>query len=186
MKDMTRRKPVQRQIAEGDPRKKGMRKLRQELNRQPRTVSGLPECPQHLQGRARAAWDFLKEQLETMDLDARPDALALEGCCTSYAIAADAEEILTKEGLQVESPIFHRGVRIGTERSNNPALRIRNQAWARFLQFADRLGLSPQARQSLAVDRPRGASDAEIERLLSGPMLSDPEKQEILRSYKKN
>jgi P27 family predicted phage terminase small subunit len=88
-----------------------------------------------------------------MELDSRPDALALEGCCTSYAIAADAEEIVMKEGLQGKSPIFHRGQQIGVERKNNPALRIRNQAWARFLQFADRLGLSPQARQSPGAAR---------------------------------
>jgi P27 family predicted phage terminase small subunit len=154
---MSRRKPIKRQIAEGDPRRKGMRKLQQELKRQPKTVSGLPDCPEHLQGRARATWAFLKEELETMDLDARPDVLVLEGACTSYALAAEAEEILIRQGLQLESPIFHRGEQIGMERKNNPALRIRNQAWARFLQFADRLGLSPQARQSLAVEKPRGA-----------------------------
>ena len=96
-----------------------------------------------------------------------------------------AEELLTKEGLQVEAPVYHRGVQIDVERKNHPALRIRNQAWARFLQFADRLGLSPQARQGLAVDRPNSDADAEIERLLSGPVLTDAEKEKILRSYAK-
>jgi P27 family predicted phage terminase small subunit len=119
-----------------------------------------------------------------MDLDARPDVLVLEGACTSYALAAEAEEILIRQGLQLESPIFHRGEQIGMERKNNPALRIRNQAWARFLQFADRLGLSPQARQSLAVEKPRGA-EAEIEQLLNGPMLTDEQKRQILLSYEK-
>jgi P27 family predicted phage terminase small subunit len=120
-----------------------------------------------------------------MELDCMPDALTLEGCCTSYAIAAEAEEILTKEGLQIEVPLHHRGVQIGTECRNHPALRTRNMAWGRFLQFADRLGLSPQARQGLAIDRPRGGADAEMERLLSGPMLTDAEKQEILRRHEK-
>ena len=181
---MTRRKPVRRQIAEGDPRRKGVQKLRQALNAQPRTASGLGACPEHLQGRARATWDFLREQLEVMELDAKADALVLEGACTSYALAAESEEILVKQGLQIEAPIFHRGVQIGTEWKNNPALRIRNQAWARFLAFADRLGLSPHSRQGLAIDRPRGGAD-EIEKLLSGPALTDAEKQEILRSYEK-
>jgi P27 family predicted phage terminase small subunit len=181
---VSRRKPITRQIAEGDPRKKGLQKLRQALNAQPKTISGLPACPEHLQGRARATWNFLKEQLEMMDLDAKADALTLEGACTSYALAAESEEILVKQGLKIEAPIFHRGVQIGTEWKNNPALRIRNQAWARFLQFADRLGLSPQARQSLAIDRPR-AADADIERLIHGPALTDEERQAIMAGPEK-
>jgi P27 family predicted phage terminase small subunit len=116
-----------------------------------------------------------------MDLDSQPDTLTLEGACSSYAIAADAEEILAKEGLQIESPVFHRGQRIGTERRNHPALRIRNQAWARFLQFADRFGLSPQARQSLAVVGRAAPSEQEIHKLLAGPRLTDREKREIER-----
>jgi len=91
---------------------------------------------------------------------------------------------LAAQGLQIESPIFHRGQQIGIERTNNPVLRIRNQAWARFLQFADRLGLSPQARQSLAIDRPDGTG-GEIEKLLSGPPLTDAERAEIMRSHEK-
>jgi P27 family predicted phage terminase small subunit len=103
-----------------------------------------------------------------MDLDWRPDALALEGACTSYAMAADADAILAKEGLQVEQPIFHRGVKIDTEIRNHPALRIRNQAWARFLQFADRLGLSSQARQQLTINKPDNGA-RELAALLSKP-----------------
>ena len=149
-------------------RKRGVRKLQERLESEPKAAHGLPHCPRHLKGRARATWAFLKEELEAMDLDCRPDALALEGACTSYAIAADAEAILAKEGLQVEQPIFHRGVKIGTEIRNNPALRIRNQAWARFLQFADRFGLSPQARQQLAIERPDDGA-AELAEILSRP-----------------
>jgi hypothetical protein len=40
---MSRRKPIKQQIAEGDPRRKGMRKLQQALQRQPKTISALPD-----------------------------------------------------------------------------------------------------------------------------------------------
>ena len=175
---MTRRKSLKRQINEGDPRKRGIHKLQEELQSEPMAAHGLPQCPRHLKGRARATWYFLREELEVMNLDCRPDALALEGACTSYALAAAAEEIIAKTGLQIEEPIFHRGQKIGVERKNNPVLRTRNQAWARFLQFADRFGLSPQARQSLAIDKPADA-DKELHALLSRPRLTDDNKAKI-------
>jgi len=181
---MTRRKSVKRQIAEGDPRKRGSQKLQEALRREPRAEQGLPDCPEHLQGRARTTWAFLKLELEKMSLDCRPDALALEGACCAYALAAEAEEIIARTGLQIEEPVFHRGQQIGVERKNNPVLRTRNQAWARFLQFADRFGLSPQARQSLAIDR-RDDEDAALEAILSGPRLTDEEKAEIQNQGRK-
>ena len=183
---MSRRKAIKTQIAEGDPRKKGKRKLQNELNRLPKTMSGIPDCPTHLKGRrAREVWRFLREQLETMDIDARPDVLTLEGLVTSYILATDADRLIARQGIAIEEPVYHRGVQVGTICKNHPALRTRNMAWGRFLAFADRFGLSPEARQWLAVDRPDLSSDAEMERLLSGPTLTDEEKAEITRSYEK-
>jgi P27 family predicted phage terminase small subunit len=165
---MSRRKPIRQQINEGDPQKRGVRTLRECLQSEPKAAHGLPACPKHLKGRARAAWAILKEELEAMNLDCRPDSLALEGACSSYAIAADAEEILAREGLQREVPVFHRGQQIGTETRNHPALRIRNAAWGKFLAFATQFGLTPQARQSLAVERPDDGA-AELAEILSRP-----------------
>jgi len=76
---MSRRKPAKTQIREGDPRRRGSRKLQQALDSQPKAASGLPKCPPHLKGRARATWMFLREQLELMDLDCAPDCLIVEG-----------------------------------------------------------------------------------------------------------
>ena len=54
--------------------------------------------PEHLQGRAREAWKFWSEELESMDLDRRPDAHMLEGCCVAYDAAVDAYETILKQG----------------------------------------------------------------------------------------
>ena len=59
---MRGRKPktVERQIAEGDPRKHGVGKLQERLKAKVKARSGLPRCPTHLRGRARACWNMWK------------------------------------------------------------------------------------------------------------------------------
>jgi P27 family predicted phage terminase small subunit len=161
-------KPLSLQIAEGDPRKRGKRKLLEAQECQPKAAKGLPDCPKHLKGRARTAWAFLKEQLETMDLDRRPDTLALEGGCLAYQAAIEAEEQLAKEGCVVTEPVTRGGVVVGTIRRTHPATRVRNAAWARFTQFCDRFGLSPQAREHLSVE-PAADSSQELMQILSEP-----------------
>src|SRR5574337_2001247 len=93
-------KPITQHIAEGDPSKLGVNKLDERLAKQPKAARGLPICPRHLSGRARAAWNFWKAELEGMKLDCRPDAMMLEGACVNYARAVQADIILT-HGCQV-------------------------------------------------------------------------------------
>jgi P27 family predicted phage terminase small subunit len=161
-------KALTRQIAEGDPRKIGKRKLAEAQENQPKAAKGLPNCPRHLRGRARSAWNFLREQLESMDLDRRPDTLALEGGCLAYQAAIAAEETLAREGCVVAEPVTRGGLVVGMIRRTHPATRVRNAAWARFTQFCDRFGLSPQAREHLSVE-PAADSSQELMQILSEP-----------------
>ena len=50
---MSRLKPVQRRIAEGDPRRRGKRKLQQALDSQPKAASCHPRCPAFEDPRSR-------------------------------------------------------------------------------------------------------------------------------------
>ena len=113
----------------------------------------------HLTGKAAIAWSFLREQLEAMNLDHMPDALALEFGCLAYAAALAAEEQLAREGSVIV---------VDGNPKTHPATRVRNQAWARFIQFTDRFGLSPRARESLSIDT-AGDSQEELMALLSAP-----------------
>jgi hypothetical protein len=67
-------KPIDQQIAEGDPRRHGINKLKERLAAEPKATRGLPQCPRHLRGRSRAAWSFWSAELEAMNIDRRPDA----------------------------------------------------------------------------------------------------------------
>src|SRR6266567_3976709 len=80
-------KPLQVQIAEGDPRRKGVRKLLEASQSVVKAPSGLPPCPEYLRGAARHAWDFWKNALESMSIDRMPDALTLEVACQAYEAA---------------------------------------------------------------------------------------------------
>jgi len=92
-------KPTARKIAEGDARKIGKRKLEAKQQAEPTAFPGLPKCPRHLRGRARAAWNFWVPELEIMSLDKRPDAMMLEGACVNYARAVQADLLIEREGL---------------------------------------------------------------------------------------
>ena len=173
---MSRKKPINRQIAEGDPRKRGVRKLIELQERIPKATRGLPDCPRHLRGRARTAWNFLREQLEAMDLDHRPDALALEGGCLAYQAAIHAEETLAREGCVVTEPVTRGGAVVGQIRRTHPATRVRNAAWARFTQFCDRFGLSPQAREHLSVEKSADPGQ-ELMQILSEPRVRKATKE---------
>ena len=69
MKPGQKPKPTKAQIAAGDPRKKGVHKLEEQLAAEPKASRGLPPCPEYLVGRARDAWTFWSHELELMDLD---------------------------------------------------------------------------------------------------------------------
>jgi P27 family predicted phage terminase small subunit len=161
------------------PRKVGKRKLLEAQERQPKAARGLPNCPRHLRGRARSAWNFLREQLESMDLDHRPDALALEGGCLAYQAAIAAEETLAREGCVVTEPVTRGGLVVGTIQRTHPATRVRNAAWARFTQFCDRFGLSPQAREHLSVEPAADHPGQELMQILSEPRVRKPAKRAI-------
>lgn len=155
-------KPAARQIAEGDPRKRGKHKLIDRLNAEPRASHGLPDCPRHLKGRARAAWQFWAEELAVMDLDRRPDAMMLEGACVNYARAVEADEIIARDGLTVEESIIDEdsGERIVLKVKKHPAVEISNVAWRAARAFCSEFGLSPTSRTRLSVDKKNvGAED---------------------------
>lgn len=172
-------KPTQRQIAEGDPRKRGVNKLDQKLAAEPKAARGLPACPRHLRGRARAAWNLWKEELEGMGQDFRPDAMMLEGACVNYARAVQADLILS-HGCQVEEPILDRnsGKIIGQKVKNHPVVAVSNACWRNVRAFCSEFGLSPVSRTRLAIEK-TDSSDLELMELLfrSRQLKSVPELQ---------
>jgi P27 family predicted phage terminase small subunit len=168
---MRGRKPksAAEQMAAGDPRKRGARKLAERADSEPKATKGLPPCPKHLRGRARAAWNFWAEELFAMGIDRRPDAMMLEGACVNYARAVQADLILEKEGPVVtESIIDKQGEVIPLKVKAHPAVSVSRGAWMLMGRFCTEFGLSPVSASRISVDR-KNADEDELLRLLSAP-----------------
>jgi P27 family predicted phage terminase small subunit len=169
---MTRKpKSLRIQIAEGDPRKHGVRKLQELAQREPQPERGLPSCPDHLQGIARDAWHFWSEQLAEMKIDNRPDAMMLEGACVNYARAVRADALVNAAGETIEEPILNKeGVVVGTKVKKNPAVEVANAAWRHVRGFCSDFGFSPAARTRISLEKP-DTSEQDFLKLLSEPRL---------------
>jgi P27 family predicted phage terminase small subunit len=163
-------KPVQSQIAAGDPRKKGVHRLEQQLAAEPKATRGLPPCPRHLKGRARAAWIFWSKELVAMDIDRRPDAHMLEGAAINYEAAIASYETVQTQGRLIAKkkldPKTNSMVIVDVK--PHPAVRQGNQAWALMKSFCSEFGLSPVSRLRLAIEMEDSDEDDLME-LLSRP-----------------
>jgi P27 family predicted phage terminase small subunit len=163
-------KPTARQIAEGDPRKKGKRKLEEKLAAEPNTTRGLPACPRHLKGRARAAWTFWVAELADMGLDRRPDAMMLEGACVNYSRAVQADLIVERDGPMVEESMIDEksGERIVLKIKYHPAITVSNAAWRQVRAFCSEFGLSPVSRTRLTIEKKDDGLE-DLAKILSQP-----------------
>lgn len=162
-------KPTATQIAAGDPSKLGKRKLQEKLESEPAATCGLPACPSHLKGRARNVWEFWAEELAVMNLDRKPDAQMLEGACSAYARAVQADLEVERVGITVtESIVDKDGEVIPLKVKKNPAVDVSNAAWRQVRAFCSEFGFSPVSRTRLAVEK-RDESAADLMAILSQP-----------------
>lgn len=167
--------PTAQQIAKGDPRKRGVHKLDEQLAAEPRATKGLPACPRHLSDRARNAWKFWAQELEAMDLDRRPDAMMLEGACVNFDRAVEADLLIQMEGLVIVQEIVtsKKGEVICIKKKKHPAVDISSKAWGLVRAFCSEFGLSPVSRTRLAIGKENNSED-DLVKLLSQPRAEGP------------
>jgi len=67
-------KPLALRVSEGDTRKKGTLKVKQELASQPKSAKGLPHAPKSLTSRERVEYKGIKIAMEELDIDERADS----------------------------------------------------------------------------------------------------------------
>lgn len=163
------------QIREGDPSKRGKHVLQARLNATVKASGGIPNPPAHLKGIARETWDFWKPELEAMDIDARPDALAFEAACIAYATSVAAHKKVEELGLVIEIPVHKQGTKqvVGTRYRRNPYVLIRERAYLLLLRFCSEFGFTPVARQRMSVEKPNQSAQ-ELDALLSKPRAPRP------------
>lgn len=148
-------KPIAKVEQDGDTRKIGARKLREKIAAEPPATRGLPDCPRHLRGRARAAWTFWRAELMDMGLDRRPDAQMLEGACVNYARAVEADEIVARDGIMQNISTIDKesGEAVLIKSQYHPAITVSNAAWRQVRSFCSEFGLSPVSRTRLVIEK---------------------------------
>ena len=159
--------PTQQQINQGDPRRKGKKKLAEKLASEPKHETGLPSCPPHLRGKARDAWRIWSQQLEIAGMDKRPDQQALEGAAVAYGRAVAADILVENQGLilshKVRDPVTKE---LHEKFYANPAAAISHREWMRVKSFIAEFGFSPGSRTRIHVEKPKpGIVEARCERL---------------------
>lgn len=111
----------------------------------------LPECPDHLQGEARAEWDRMATELHSVGLLTTIDRAALAGYCQSWGRWVEAENEVRRLGSVVKAkngfPVL------------NPYLTIATSAMKQMRAFLVEFGMTPSSR-SRASTAP-GDSDNE-------------------------
>jgi len=174
-------KPGARRLAEGDTRKVGASKLREQVAAEPKAARGLPPCPAHVTGKAAEAWEFWAIELADMNLDHRPDAMMLEGACVNYATAVKAGLEVAKLGEVFHEPILSdekdpdtdKFKIIGVKQKKNLWVQVRDRSWMLVHRFATEFGLSPVSRARLSIEKKDDAAD-ELARLLATPRERKP------------
>jgi P27 family predicted phage terminase small subunit len=163
-------KTASRQIAEGDPSKRGTHQLEARLAAEPKVARGLPPCPEHLKGLARKAWQFWSEELEVMNIACRPDAVMLEGACAAYQTFVRMHERIEEQGELVAKR--ERNPTTGqmevVDVRPHPGLAIRDRALALLRSFCSEFGLSPVSRARLTAE-PVDTTEEDLWSILSRP-----------------
>lgn len=108
-------------------------------------VSGVPAPPADLGDVARQAWNDIGKKLLAAGLITELDELALRLLCESWELY---------ELAKAETSVIGSLTSI-TEKGNviqNPAIGIRNKAWAQIVKLCQEFGLTPSSRTGLNAE----------------------------------
>jgi len=155
-------KPTGLHIAAGDPGHKGGQNLRDKAASEPQPIRGFNERPAHLKEDAAEAWDFLTDQLATMQLDYAVDGMALETACVAFATYRKAQKVIDKDGLTAKAG--QNGYTM-----QRPEVAIAANARKEFREFCSHFGLTPAARTRINIGAAKDDELARIEAALSTP-----------------
>lgn len=109
-----------------------------------------PAAPDFLTGPAREMWDQVVGELQRLELLKPVDRAALTALCLTWARLCEAQEIVERDGLVLE-----------TERGpmKNPAVMIVENASKELRAWSGEFGLTPSAEGRLGISAPDSDAD---------------------------
>ena len=120
-----------------------------------------PKMPTGLSKRAIGLWKSLTELLREHSLISKLDRVALQLLCESFEIYAKAMDDIEINGII----LIEDGPKESTRTKKNPAVDIRDSAWAQIHKMCREFGLTPAARCGLKPSNEANPSDA-LEKIL--------------------
>ena len=140
-------KPDVVKIAQGT-----MRKCRAKKN-PPKPTGKKPKCPFNVTTIAGRKWREITEGLQRLGLIDGIDATHIEGLCTQYQIAHEADAVVRKDGIVIDGAM---GGRV-----KNPACSVSDAAWGKVRAYCNDLGLNHMSRQRMESTATETESDIE-------------------------
>lgn len=113
------------------------------------------DCPPWASASARERWDEIAEVLAGMQVSTQADRGAMVLLVDAVAQYVQARDQVDKEGITSVGSMGNIIV--------NPAVRVRDSAWARAMKAMEQFGMTPSSRASVTTskkkeDKPDGKS----------------------------
>ena len=135
--------PTVLKMVKGNPGKRAINK------NEPQPTKGIPDCPEHIEGLSREAWDKLCKSLDDMGVLTLADTHALEILCGIYGRIRQLNEQIKKDGLVIDT------VNVNGDRMmrGNPAVSQLEKAESLFKNYLTEFGLTPSSRSKISVNK---------------------------------
>ena len=136
-------KPARLKLIDGNPGKRP-------IGREPQPPASQPSCPAHLSPTAKAEWKRLARMLNGIGVVTQADRAVLAAYCQAYGRWVEAERKLKETPPLLKTPSGYV--------QQSPWLSISNKQLELMMRCMAELGLTPSARNRLAVhvsDRPK-------------------------------
>jgi len=146
------RKPTILKVLEGNPGKRPL------PENEPKPAPIAPKCPAHLDKQARREWKRVIALLEPLGLINKLNMAALAAYCQVYSRWIEAEKLIRKHGMIVESPNGYPQL--------SPYMTIANKSLNQMKSYMVEFGMTPASMSR--IDLKPGEVKDNMESLLSG------------------
>jgi P27 family predicted phage terminase small subunit len=136
---------------EGNPGKRPMNED------EPEAVEGLPECPAHVTGEAKAEWERTGAQLIKEGRMALVYKAVFAAYCVSWGRWVEAEQEIQKFGMVIKTPNGHL--------AQSPYLPIANKAWDHMMKAVVELGIGPSSQSRVSMVAPKVEQQSALGRI---------------------
>lgn len=141
--------PTVLKMIKGNPGKRAINK------NEPQPEKGMPECPDHIEGESKIAWDKLCKTLDDMGVLTVADNYALEILCGVYGRIRGLQLQIKEHGFVFESPNVNGDILIRP----NPAVSQLEKAEGIFKNYLVEFGLTPSSRSKISVNKKKDDDD---------------------------